>query len=126
MDLPMRRMLLDAFFLCQFSYCPLVLMVHSRGKHNKINRLRERCLQIIYSNKKSTFIELLKIDFASIHKKNLRLLAIEVFKFKIGLVLVLCKEMVPQNRQNRYESRNNADFTFPSVKSNRKGLESLS
>ena len=58
MDLPKRRMLLNVFFLSQFSYCPLVWMFHSHGK-NKINPLRERCLRIIYNDKKSVFIELL-------------------------------------------------------------------
>ena len=31
-DLPKRRMLLNAFFLSQFSCCPLVLMFHSCSK----------------------------------------------------------------------------------------------
>ena len=96
-------------------------MFHSRGKRNKINRLRERFLRM-YSNKKSAFIELLENNSASIHKKNSRFFSIEMFKFKIGLALELCKEMILQNRQNRYKSRNNADnadnanFTLPLVK----------
>ena len=32
MDLSKRRILLNAFFISQFSYCPLVWMFHSRGK----------------------------------------------------------------------------------------------
>ena len=55
MDLSKRRILLNAFFISQFSYCPLVWMFHSRGKNNKINRIHERCLRIIYNDKKSTF-----------------------------------------------------------------------
>ena len=42
-------------------YCPLVWMFHSLGKNNKLNRLQERCLRIIYSDKKSASIELLDI-----------------------------------------------------------------
>ena len=60
MDLSKRRILLNAFFISQFSYCPLVWMFHSRGKNNKINRIHERCLRIIYNDKKSTFYELLE------------------------------------------------------------------
>ena len=55
MDLSKRRILLNAFFISQFSYCPLVWMFHSRGKNNKINRIHERCLRIVYNDKKSTF-----------------------------------------------------------------------
>ena len=36
----------------------------------------------------------------SIHKRNLRLFAIEMFKFKRCLAPALCKEMIPQNAQN--------------------------
>ena len=32
MELPKRRILLNAFFLSQLSYCPLLRMFHSRGK----------------------------------------------------------------------------------------------
>ena len=55
MDLSKRRILLNAFFISQFRYCTLVWMFHSSGKNNKINRIHERCLQIIYNDKKSTF-----------------------------------------------------------------------
>ena len=103
-DLPKRLMLLNAFFLSQFSYCSLVWMFHSRCKNNKINGPHERCLRIIYSDQKFTFVELLEDDNSvSIHKRNLRFLAIERSRFKGGLAPALCKEMIPQNRQKRYE-----------------------
>ena len=62
MDLSKRRILLNAFFISQFSYCPLVWMFHGRGKNNKVNRIHERGLPIIYNDKKSTFYELLEKD----------------------------------------------------------------
>ena len=72
MDLSKRRILLNAFFISQFSYCPLVWMFHNRGKNDKINQIHERCLRIIYNDKKSTFYELLEKDCSvSIHKRNL-------------------------------------------------------
>ena len=46
-------------------------MFHSRGPNNKINRLRERCLRIVYSNKKSSFERLLdKNKSISVYVKN--------------------------------------------------------
>ena len=87
MDLSKRRILLNAFFTSQFSYCPLVSMFHSRGKINKVNRIHERCLRIIRNNEKSTFHELLEKDGSvSIHKRNLRFLACEMFKLKTDMV----------------------------------------
>ena len=71
------------------SYCPSVWIFQSRGKNNKINRLRERRLRIIYGNKKFTFIELLRKGNSVFHKRNLRFLAIDMFKFERGLAPVL-------------------------------------
>ena len=125
MDLSKRRILLNAFFISQFSYCPLVWMFHSRGKNNKINRIHERCLRIIYNDKKSTFYELLEKDGSvSIHKRNLRFLACEMFKLKRDMAPELIKELILPNRQSRYELRNNPDFAVPIVKSVHKDLES--
>ena len=50
-----RRMIMKAFITSQFSYCPLVWMFHSRKSNNRINRLHERSLRIVYNNYNSTF-----------------------------------------------------------------------
>ena len=55
MELPKRRILMNAFFKPQFNYCPVVWMFHFRSLNNKINRLNERCLRIIYNDKLSSF-----------------------------------------------------------------------
>ena len=72
MELGKRRMLMNAFFNSQFNYCPVIWMCHSRALNNKINRLHERCLRIIYNDKTSTFKKLLEKDnSASIHYRNI-------------------------------------------------------
>ena len=109
------------------SYCPLVWMFHSRGESNKVNRIYERCLRLIYHDKKSTFYELLEKDSSvSIHKWNLRFLTFEMFKLKTDTTCDLIKELILPNRQRRYELRNNPYFAVPIVKSVHKDLESLS
>ena len=58
----------------------------------KINRLHERCLRIIYNDKTSSFADLLAKDgSATIHTRNLQVLAIEIFKVRknISLTIVL-------------------------------------
>ena len=56
-------------------------MIHSRSLNDKINRLHERCLRMIYNDKSSNFEELLnKGNSASIHHNNIRALAIEMYK----------------------------------------------
>ena len=82
MSLDRCRMVMKAFIESQFNYCPLICMLHSRTLNNKINRLYERALRIIYSDYKSSFCELLEKDKSfSIHHKNIQNLAIEIYMF---------------------------------------------
>ena len=81
MELPKRRILMNAFFKAQFNYCPVIWMFHSRSLNNKINRLHEHCLGVIYNDKRSTFEELLaKDNSVSVHRNNINALAIEMYK----------------------------------------------
>ena len=81
MKLPKRRILMNAFFKAQFNYFPIIWMFHSRCLNNKINRLHERCLRMIYNEKISNFEELLNKDNSvSIHHNNIYALAIEMCK----------------------------------------------
>ena len=43
--------LMNAFMISQFSYCPLVWMFHSRTLRNRINKLHEKALRLVYKNK---------------------------------------------------------------------------
>ena len=64
--------------MTQSNYCPLIWMCHNRTYNNKINRLHERCLRLIYNDKYSSFENLLeKGSSVSIDHKNLQALAIE-------------------------------------------------
>ena len=49
------RLIMNAFFSFQFGYCPFVWMFHNRRHNNKINRLHERMLRIVYKDYKSSF-----------------------------------------------------------------------
>ena len=57
MNIKKKRVLMKTFFMAQFSYCPLTWMFHSRKLYNKINKLHERCLRIVYSDNTSSFEE---------------------------------------------------------------------
>ena len=89
-----RRTLMNAFFKSQFNCCPLIRLCCSRSLNNKIDRLHEQSLRIVYSNKISDLIELLEIDGSvlleidgsvSIHYQNIRQLAIEMRKVSKAL-----------------------------------------
>ena len=54
-------------------------MFHSRVLNNKINRIHERALRITYSDKSSSYGELLTKDSSvTILNTNIRALAIEI------------------------------------------------
>ena len=58
MELPKNCSFTYGFFKSHFNYCPNIWMFHSCTLNNKVNRLHERCLRIIYNNKISNFEEL--------------------------------------------------------------------
>ena len=82
-------------------------MFHDRGIENKITRLHERVLRLVYRDDNSTFNELLRKDgFVTIHHRNVQLLAIELFKHNKGLS--------PQIMNHLFEDK---DYTGPNLRS---------
>ena len=74
-DLPKRCVLMNAFN-AQFNCFPTTWMSRRRSLNNKINRLHERCLRIIYNDKQSNFKKLLvKDNSVSMHHQNIHCLA---------------------------------------------------
>ena len=65
------------FFESDFNYCALVF--HGFKSNTKLNSLHERCLRLIYKNKRSSYEEILeKYGFDSIHHRNIQVLAAEI------------------------------------------------
>ena len=88
---------MKSFIESQFSYYPLIWMFHSRTLNNRINRLHERCLPLVYKDYKLTFDELLRKDKSfSIHHINLQKLATEMYKAYNDLSPKLMKLVFPQ------------------------------
>ena len=93
-------------------------MCHSCENNNKVNGLYERCLRIIYNDKRSSFNAFLEKDgFVSIHERNL--------KFWQQKCLKLAK-IFKSKDQPQYNLRYNSLFSRYLVKSIYKGTESLS
>ena len=122
-----RKLLMNAFFKSQFSYCPLSWMFHSRTLNNKINRLHERCLRIIYNDITSSFTDLLEIDNSvSVHHRNIQVLATELYKFVNGLSPKLVSDCFKLNNMTVYNTRHRSTFYYRQVHTVLHGTESLS
>ena len=58
----LKENFIQCLFQSQFSYCPLVWMCHSRTLNNKINRLYQKCLRLIYNVKTLNISWTFKVD----------------------------------------------------------------
>ena len=75
--------------------------------------------------KKSSFKDLLERS-VSIHHRNLRTLAVELFKVFKGLSPVVFAEAFPVKQQSQHNMRNYSYFAMPHAKMVNHGLESFS
>ena len=90
-------------------------MFHNRTLNNRINRIHERALRIVYRDKTSNFTELLQKDNAvAVHQRSLQVLATKVYKVKIGLATKLIKEIFPLST-HAYNLRSPYEFGLENV-----------
>ena len=102
-------------------------MFHSRTLNNKINRLHERCLRIIYNDNTSSLTDLLEIYISvSVRHRNMQVLAIELYKFVNGLSPNLVSDCFKLNNMTVYSTRNRSTFYSRPVRTVLHDTESLS
>ena len=76
-------------------------MCHSRVNNTKINNLHERCLRLIFSDKKSSYEELLEKDRSvSVHHMNIQALATEIYKVKSGYTSKIFSDLFNQRERS--------------------------
>ena len=120
-----RISIMKTFIESQFNYCPLTWMFHSRQLNNKINKLHERALRMVYKNTNLSFQELLDLDESfCIHHRNLQKLATEMYKIKNDISPTLIQELFPRY-DNLYNLRNNRCWKTSNVRTVGFGTETL-
>ena len=99
-------------------------MFHSRKLNQRIDRIHERALRIVYKDNVSSFGELLiKDESFSIHKRNIQTLAIELYKVVYGLSPKIMNQVLSLNDDAKYPGEN--DFKTFNVKMVCYGTETL-
>ena len=83
MNLINRKFLMKAFVTSQFKYCPLIWMFHSRELNNRINRLHERALRLVYQDNSLSVVD--SLGRTILWQRNLQVVVTEIFKSKNGL-----------------------------------------
>ena len=125
MNLEKRRTIMKAFITSQFGYCPLVWMFHSRNLSNRINKIHERALRIVYDDEHSSFNELLTRDGSvTIHERNIQALAIELFKVINGISPEIMNDVFPLKESYDYCSK--FPFKTRNIRTVAYGTETLS
>ena len=127
METNKRRMLMKAFIVSQFSYCPLIWMFHSKTMEHRINKIHEKALRLVYDNSHDlSFEELLTKDKSvSIHQRNLQTLATEIFKVRKGLSPSFMSEIF-HFVEKPYKLRNNNILQRKRINTVSYGTQSLS
>ena len=111
------RVIMKGFIMSHFSYCHLVWMWHSSTLNNKINKLHERALRLVYDDRQSTFEELLNIDKSvTIHHRNLQVLATELYIVHHRLATELINDIFKKGNV-MYNFRKSSTFERRNIKS---------
>ena len=120
-----RHLIMKTFIESQFSYCPLVWMFCSRTMNKKINHIHERTLRLVYQDYITSFEGLLKRDGSvTFHHRNIRQVAIEMYKVRHDLSPPFIKELFT-HQGNTMGTRSGDTFGRPHVDSVKKGDRSL-
>ena len=84
---------MKVFLRAQFNDCSVVWVFHTRSQRNKVNRLHERCLKIIYNDKHSRFEKLLVTDNSvCMHHNNIHTPATKMCSSPNGMSLEIMNE----------------------------------
>ena len=102
-------------------------MVHLRTINNKINRIHERALTLVYSDRVPSFYEFLKKDRSfSIQHRNIQSLAIEIYKVFQGLSPSIMKNAFHLNTDIPYKFRSHSELYCRNPKTVKYGAKTIS
>ena len=123
LSMKQKKLLHMLFTGAQFKYCPITWLFCSRSCDNKINKLQERALRLVYDDYETSFDGLLnKNKSFSIHHQNIQNLMIEVYKSlnKSSPDNFFGLTFTSKRRQDPLQN----DLLVPSVKTVTKGKDS--
>ena len=121
-----RNLLLNSFVQSQFSYAPLVWMMHSKLAERKINKTHEKFLRLLHDDYQSNFKELLdKEGTYTVHEMNMKKLLIEMYKAKNKTGPSLLIDIFPTSSYEGPSLRKPKDFMKRNIETQKYGERSL-
>ena len=80
--------------ISQFSYSPLIWMLHSRTLNNRINNIHERAQRLTCKDDQPSFNKLLEKDHSiTVHHKHFQVLLTQLFNVKNDLAPNIVKDV---------------------------------
>ena len=126
LNVSVRRMIYNSFVASNFSYCPLVWHFCGVSNSNKMAKIQERCLRIVYKDYDSSYDRLLEMaSTTSLVISRLRILLLEVYK-SIHHLNPKCMSGLFEVKHTNYSLRNPVKLVQPMKRTSTYGLRSVS
>ena len=102
-------------------------MLSKRCDNNSLKHLQERCLCLIYNDKRSLYENLSTDDRSvSIHQKSIQDVVIEMFKVKNSLAPKIINDLFDNDTEDHDNLRHRTEFRISLVNSVYHGSKSIS
>ena len=101
-------------------------MLQNRALNNRINKIHERTLRLVYQNKNLSLSELLELDNAvTIHQRNLQVLVTDIFKVKNNLSPEIMKQVFDFQEPYNNLCSETSQFRRENIKTIHYGIQSV-
>ena len=101
LNLNVKKVILNSFILSQFQYCPLVWFFCKKSCINKLDKIQERALRIVYNDFNANYDVLLKrANCPDVQTRLRRLLMVEIYKTLHDLNPVYMKNIFTLKESN--------------------------
>ena len=126
LDFKSRKIIYNSFIMSNFSYSPLVWHFCGRRNNDKIEKIQERALRILYKDKTSSYEVLLRnADSTTVLTHRLRKVLLEVFKSIYGINIPVMNDIF-EMRCTDYDMRRSVKLVQPKRRTTSYGLRSVS
>ena len=126
LDVSARKLIYNSFVASNFDYCPLVWHFCGATNSNKIEKIQQRCLRIIYKDYESSNEKMLEMaNTTTLVISRLRLLLLEVFK-SIHHLNPKCISDLFELKHIKYSLRNPIKVLQPKRRTTTNGLRTTS
>ena len=126
LDMDSRMVIFKSFVMSNFTYCPLTWHFCGRQNNEKMEKIQERALRILYRDYESTYQELIeRAHTTTVFLARLKTMALEVFKC-VQALNPPCLNNLFEIKDTHYSFRNSVKLVQPKRRGTTHGLRSVS